>query len=800
MEDSNSNPSSILHPPSSFAVLLAVGALGVSCVMTQLALLRELLGAFSGNELVLGVVLGNWLLLMGVGAWLGCGADKFQKPFAVLIALQIWVAVVPLAQVFLLRALRNVIFIRGAEVGPAETVVSAFVLLLPYCVSAGGALTLACSLLARQAGAAGVGQVYVLDSLGGIAGGALFSFVLVRWLDHAAILIYPAVLNLVIAGLLGFNFGHKWLAAIAGFLVIAVISLAAAVDLDGISTALQYPRQHIVARANSPYGKLLVTESDGQFDFIENGVPLTSTRDDQHVEETVHFAMAQRPEARTVLLVGGGISGTAREILKYKVRRVDYAELDPAILDFGRKYLPQNLADNRIRIINADGRQFIRQTGEKYDVVILDLPEPSTAQLNRFFTVEFFAEVKRALAPGGVVSFALGHYENYVSPELARMLASATQSLRPSFQHILVIPGGRVFVDASDGSLFTNIASRIEQQGIATKLMNRHYLDAMLTPDRWADMQRALAQPAALNTDFSPVLYFYHLRHWTSQFQIGFGAMQVLLLVLLGFYLVRLRGAALVLFASGVAGTALEMVLLLAFQVLCGSVYQQVCVIVTVFMAGLALGAMMANRSSRRKENQSLKKKRHEANELAPAQFKIGRVTPCAPGQVASQDGAHGVTRPTFAVRWQALTGKSKVDQSLLTSAATNCEDRSRGRLAVLAFAVASYAILLAFFLPLLNRAGDTVASLWFIKAVIALLTLVLAVLVGMQFPLANRLEFDGSVMGASRLYTADFVGAFLGALLASTLLFPLIGVAGVCVLTAALNLFAGITFQFRKA
>jgi predicted membrane-bound spermidine synthase len=95
---------------------------------------------------------------------------------------------------------------------------------------------------------------------------------------------------------------------------------------------------------------------------------------------------------------------------------------------------------------------------------------------------------------------------------------------------------------------------------------------------------------------------------------------------------------------------------------------------------------------------------------------------------------------------------------------------------------------------------GDMTASLWFIKAVIALLTLILAVLVGMQFPLANRLEFDGTVAGASHLYTADFVGAFLGALLASTLLIPLVGVTGVCLLTAALNILGGVMIQFRKA
>jgi predicted membrane-bound spermidine synthase len=120
--------------------------------------------------------------------------------------------------------------------------------------------------------------------------------------------------------------------------------------------------------------------------------------------------------------------------------------------------------------------------------------------------------------------------------------------------------------------------------------------------------------------------------------------------------------------------------------------------------------------------------------------------------------------------------------------------------LALLAFAIAGYAVLLALLLPLLNRVGDAASSLVFVKAAIALLTLILAVLVGMQFPLANRLEFDGTVAGASRLYTADFVGAFLGASLASTLLIPLIGVTGVCLLTAALNVVGGVVVRGGSA
>jgi spermidine synthase len=837
-------------------VLLAAGALGFSCVMTQLALMRELLGAFSGNELVLGLALGNWLLLMGIGAWLGRTSDKLQNPLAVLAVAQILTAVLPLAQVFLLRSLRNVVFVRGAAVGVSQTVLSSLMLLLPYCLIAGYALTLACSLLgswvaratrpsrratgpaegpmrllaralrlgcgssssvpvgesptgtggspvppnqrgagyevsgpAREEGAAGIGQVYVADSIGSIGGGVLFSFVLVRFLDHAGILVYPAVLNLLVAGVIGFRAGHRLLLTMAGALAAAVIASAFLADLDGVSTAMQYPGQRIVARANSPYGKLLVTESDGQFDFIENGVPLTSTRDDQRMEEAVHYAMAQRPEARQVLLVGGGISGTAKELLKYNVRRVDYVELDPLILEFGRKYLPQSLADSRIKIINTDGRLFVRQTAEKYEVVIVDVPEPSTAQLNRFFTVEFLAQVKRVLSSGGVLSFSLGHYENYVSPDLARMLASAGRSVKQTFPNILVIPGGKVFFLASDGPLYGNIAERIEQQGIKTKLMTRHYLDAMLAADRMIDMQHAIEQPAALNRDFNPVLYFYHLRHWMSQFNTGFGVLQVLLLALLCVYLVRLRGTAFVLFASGFAGTTLEIVLLLAFQVLCGSVYHQLGIIVTVFMAGLALGAALANRRVKPRSN--------GVKELTCQSWMVGRAVPCPPLEGSAtlvplpmSDGGQRSARPTFLgwaiaklVRLRCRAAQTSLHPSIPPSSIP---------LSLLALAIAAYAILLAFLLPLLNRLGDTASSLGFIKAAIALLTLLLAVLAGMQFPLANRLEYDGTVAGASRLYTADFIGAFLGALLASALLIPLIGVTGVCLLTAALNIAAG--------
>jgi spermidine synthase len=480
---------------------------------------------------------------------------------------------------------------------------------------------------------------------------------------------------------------QRWL---AGLLAVGLAGLLM-VDVDGFSTALQFPGQRVVFRGQSPYGKLVVTEAAGQLNYIENGGPLFSTHNTEQIEETVHYAMAQRPAARRVLLIGGGVTGTAREILKYPDATVTYVELDPLIL----KVVP--VQGPRIRVVNTDGRRFIQQTSERFDVVIVDLPGPKTSQLNRFFTAEFFAEVQQHLAPDGVLSFALGRYENYVSPELTQLLASAYQTVKTRFDNVLLIPGGRIHFLASNGKLSLAIAGRLEEAGIATRFVNRHYLDATLTPDRINDLQRAVAQPAKINRDFKPVLYLYQLRHWLSEFGGRFGWPEVVLGLALVVYVVRLRATALVIFAGGFAASALEVVLLLAFQILYGSLYRQLGVIVTMFMAGLAVGAWWANR------------------------------------------------RPL--------------------------------RLPWLALGIA----VLAAVLPGLIRVG------W----LIAPLTFGLAMLVGMEFPVASRAEPVATAATASRLFTADFVGACLGALLVSTWLIPWLGVGPACWLAAGLNLVA---------
>jgi len=720
-------------------------------MMTQLVLMRELLGALSGNEMVLGIVLANWLLLTGVGSALGRTAGRLKRPLTLMVVGLILLAVLPIGSVMAVRTLRNVVFARGEMIGVTPAVVGCFVLLAPYCLVSGYLLTLACAALGRNRkevnqGAASIGQVYALDSAGMVVGGLGFTFVLIHFLSHFGCLYVSAWANLLSAGALALAERRKVLLAGAGVIAGAFAGLTFAIDLDEVSTRIEHEGFRVAFRGNSPYGSLVVTESAGQFNFIENGQMLFSTQNPGAVEETVHYAMAQRPGAWRVLLVGGGVSGTALEILKYRNARVDYVELDPLIIDVGRRFVPGGLADGGIHVIEGDGRSFLRRASERYDVVIADVPEPATSQANRYYTREFFQEVKRAMNDGGVLCVPLAPYENYVSKELACLIGSAHRTLKDVFRNVLIVPGGKLFLLASDGDLavrtvkrtgvfdgITNrevlevrslIADRLEGAGIQPQRLTRGYLDGMITEDRMADVSRPASQEAVANTDFNPVLYYYHLLQWISRFKESFGLLGGALLVVLAAYLVRIRRVELAVFTAGFAASVLEVVLLLGFQVLYGSVYNRLGLIVTMFMAGLGAGSLAAKVTLAR---------------------------------------------------------------------------RGRRDLAAVVLALAVYAAALPLLLQGAGRLEEAVSSAAAGSAVFSILAFVPGALVGMAFPLAGKVDFQGASLTAGRLYAADLVGASLGAILVSTLLIPLIGVTAVCLVTAGLNVVGGLALLMKR-
>lgn len=698
-------------------VILSIVVLGISALTTQLVLMRELLSSFNGNELSIGIILGNWLLLSGIGSYTGrhFPVNKFTNPIGKLSLLHILIALVPMIEVAAIRMLRDKLFIRGSLIGITEMVISSFIVLLPFCIISGFFLVIACEL---ASGKYSSGKVYIADSIGSSIGGLFFSFILIQVFDHFKLVSIVAALNFGWSIILSFKGRSKLLSAISGALFGITLLLIFRYDIDLFLTQKQFYGEKILFHGNSPYGRVVATEFENQINFIENGVPLSPSHNLQQVEETVHFAMAQRSNAKNVLLISGGYTGTAREILKYGVENVDYVELDTLIIKLAEKYLKENIASTKIKIINTDGRKYVRETNKKYDVIIIDVPDPLTSQINRFYTAEFYKECLRILEPDGVISFGISHYENYISDELAKVLSAVTATLKQCFKNILTVPANRVYFIASNGELISDIAGQLEKLGIQTRYVRRGYLNSIMSPDRLSNIKEASSYPGKINKDFHPTLYLYNILHWISQFRIKFGVLQAGLILFLLVYIVKLRATQLTIFASGFTGSTLEVVLLLAFQIFYGSVYLQLSIIITLFMLGLTVGAFYSKRWI----------------ELNPDSSKTHKLKLC---KLAVISGAIGI-----------------------------------------------------FLYPILILLSKSLSNLpYFARISIPVLTFFLAFIAGSQFPIACGIESKKRLEGASKIYTADFIGASIGSLLAGTLLIPVAGVFATCLITAIFNI-----------
>lgn len=571
-------------------IVVAAGCLGVAAMATQLVMIRELWEVLCANELVIGIVMGSWLLFGGLGAAFGGGSRGRAAEGKGLWLIQCLLAVVPFVMILAVRGGGVLLFQRGEAIGATGALLFGSVVLAPYCLLFGFLVGRWC---AQSGTGAWVRSIYVADTVGGAVGGMLFALVLSHHLTSFQ----------AIAVVSGIQFAWAWLAAgtatraVATVLAGATLAVSPLVwgewDPDAPSTAWRHPGERMVARIQSAYGRIVATEGAGQVTFYVLGVPEVTVGDSQAAEEAAHFALAQRPDARRILLLGGVAAGVAGEVLKYRsVREVVGVEQDPALVAAARRFSPQAWTDPRLKVVVDDPRRYATRDATRHDVVIVVSPDPDTVQLNRLHTVEFFRALRGRLSPGGVLAFAMGGYADSLSPDLTAMVATERASLSAVFTNVVLLPAGRIQFAASDGPLHTDIADRIERAGVRPLHLTRGVLEATVTPERIGGLERASLHPARPDTDFNPLLIRRVLGRWAGRFDgAPWWLAGVALAVGLGMTVVRTSAARRVLYVGGFSASVLELVILIGFQALFGTLYRQVGVVMGVFMIAMAAGA-----------------------------------------------------------------------------------------------------------------------------------------------------------------------------------------------------------------
>lgn len=719
--------------------ILAV--LGFTSVIAQVVLIREFVAVFYGNELSLGLILATWLFWVALGAWATSRLAERLQPGVrgYVIVLGLIALLLPSATV-LIRSLRIILnFTPGLMIGFGTMAWSIAVILAPLCVILGSQFTLGSRLLARQGGT--VGHAYVLEGIGAAVGGTLFSFLLVKYLNPIQIAVGLGAVNLM-AGYWAFGLPSlrdaseervRWQRTV--LFLCAVLLAVLAVPLGALlnQATLSWQWGEVLFSQDSIYGRLTIIGRDSQRVFFENGLLMFETQG-TFPEEVAHFPLLEHPEPKSVLLIGGGVSGTLREILKHPIQDVQYVELDPLLIQAAMVHLPAEdrvpFGDPRAAIAYEDGRLYVTKTDRRFDVVIVDLPEPSTGQLNRFYTQEFFREVRDILKDGGVFSLGLPSAENYLSPEMRHRNGGVYHSLRSVFPSVVVLPGEHNFFLASNRPLSIDhllLADRLTERGIKTRWVNAAYLEYVFTTDRFALTISRLEDIGSvrLNRDLQPICYYYDMALWLSRFysnlrglyytasllNVWWLAAPLLILVVI---VRRFRGAVIpaVIGLTGFTEMTISMVVLLGFQALRGYVYHEVALITAAFMVGTASGGATMNRLVSR----------------GLGQKRIGH-------------------RAVF----MSLQG------------------------AIFVYALS---------LPMLLLASKVLP---FPDLLFPLLALTAGLLGGMEFPLAVELTKGSVSRIAGLIYGTDLAGACFGALLSSTLLIPILGIPQTCVALALL-------------
>lgn len=155
--------------------------------------------------------------------------------------------------------------------------------------------------------------------------------------------------------------------------------------------------QDLVVFRNDRFGHVLA---------LDGAIQITEADEYTYQEMMTHVPLIAHGNAKKVLIIGGGDGGVLREVLRHDtVEEAVLVEIDAAVVERAKKYMPmiaQGSHDNRrARVLIQDGIEFVKNTTQKFDVIICDSTDPIGPGV-ALFTPDFFSYCRRALTPDGI--------------------------------------------------------------------------------------------------------------------------------------------------------------------------------------------------------------------------------------------------------------------------------------------------------------------------------------------------------------------------------------------------------------
>jgi spermidine synthase len=215
-----------------------------------------------------------------------------------------------------------------------------------------------------------------------------------------------------------------------------------------------------------------------------------------------------KPQPASVLIVGAGSGNDVAGALRGGAQKVTAVEIDPVIIDMGRRLHPElPYSSPRVTVVNDDARSFFATTGEKYDLIIFGLLDSHTttsmtnARLDHYvYTRESISRAKQLLAKDGVMFLSFEALKPFIADRMARCIREVFGQEPLAFR----VPctssgwGGMMFVAGDQAGIEAALAADARLSGLVAKCQ--------------ADYPPNLTYSTSIPTDDWPYIYLQHAR------------------------------------------------------------------------------------------------------------------------------------------------------------------------------------------------------------------------------------------------------------------------------------------------
>ncbi len=200
-----------------------------------------------------------------------------------------------------------------------------------------------------------------------------------------------------------------------------------------VGLRIEVERQLVSEQSDFQLIEIFESKEFGRFLALDGFMMCTEKDEFIYHEMMAHVPMAVNPQAKRVLVIGGGDGGVVRELCRYDgIEQIDLVEIDRRVVELCEQYLPSiacKLRDPRVNIKYQDGMRFVRSCANVYDLIIVDSTDPFGPG-EGLFTREFYGHCYTALREDGIL---VNQNESPFYEEDAKAMQRAHQRIAATF-------------------------------------------------------------------------------------------------------------------------------------------------------------------------------------------------------------------------------------------------------------------------------------------------------------------------------------------------------------------------------